>query len=453
VNFLVKLSQYTSHNTAVNKDDIQVYCGAKQYKQQLLSAIQGARSRIYITALYLQDDAAGREVLEALYQAKIKNPQLVVKVFVDAHRAQRGLIGENNQMGNRGIYLDFAKKYQVHIDIYGVAVKRKELFGVLHLKGMVFDHSLFYTGASINDIYLHQEQRYRLDRYYQIQSGSLSNSFCTFLEQNFVQSGLAIRLNSHILPSPSTQQKNVKRLKSRLKKASYSINSTRANIEQQKQAGDISINALLGYGGRGNRLNKSIRQLVQNCHTSLLLFTPYFNLPNPLSKDVIKAMKRGVKVTIIVADKTANDFYIEDQNEFNTIGGVPYLYEILLKQFVKKWQSFIDNGTLDIKLWCHEKNSFHLKGLVADERYHLLTGSNINPRAWTLDLENGLLLDDRHGALLPALAQELTMINQHTRSLKHYDELESRADYPDKPRKLLQKIRVTQIDRILKRLL
>lgn len=450
---MVKLSQYTSQSTAVERSDIQVYGSAKQYKQQLLSFIEQAKSRIYITALYLQDDQAGREVLEALYQAKAKNPQLVVKVFVDSHRAQRGLIGEQNQLGNRGLYLEFAKKHIGHIDIYGVAVKRKELFGVLHLKGMVFDNAVFYTGASINDIYLHQQARYRLDRYYQIQSRALSNSFCEFLEQHFVRSGLAIKLNRDILPSVSIQQKNVKRLKSILRKASYAINASRKNVEQQQQAGDISIQAFVGYGARGNRLNKAIRQLVQNSQSSLLLFTPYFNLPQALARDVIKAIKRGVKVTIIVGDKKANDFFISNPDDFNTIGGVPYLYEILLKQFVKKWQHFIDSGVLDIKLWCHEQNSFHLKGLVADQRYHMLTGSNLNPRAWTLDLENGLLLDDQQGALLPALEQELAVVNQHTQSIRHYSELESRADYPEKPRKLLQKIRVTQIDRILKRLL
>ena len=55
----------------VNGSDIEFFSAPKQYKQQLLSLIAQARQRIFITALYLQDDDAGREVLHALYQAKI----------------------------------------------------------------------------------------------------------------------------------------------------------------------------------------------------------------------------------------------------------------------------------------------------------------------------------------------------------------------------------------------
>ena len=139
------------------------------------------KQRIFITALYLQDDEAGREILHALYQAKNNFPQLEINVFVDANRAQRGLIGEKSSLGNRALYMKLAQDYPQTINIYGVAVKRKEVFGVLHLKGMVFDDKLLYTGASINDIYLHQGERYRLDRYCTISSKPLTDSFCNYL--------------------------------------------------------------------------------------------------------------------------------------------------------------------------------------------------------------------------------------------------------------------------------
>ena len=195
-------------NTRVSIDDIKVFCSPEQYKQQLLLLIASARSRIHITALYLQDDDAGKEILHALYQAKTNYPALDIKVFVDFHRAQRGLIGEKNSLGNRAIYLEFENQYDVSIDIYGVAVKSKEIFGVLHLKGMVFDEQVFYTGASINDIYCNQHGRYRLDRYYQITSAALADSFCNYLITNFLDTDLAPRLNGGILPEKA-QQKNI----------------------------------------------------------------------------------------------------------------------------------------------------------------------------------------------------------------------------------------------------
>ena len=162
---------------------------------------------------------------------------------------------------------------------------------------------------------------------------------------------------------------------------------------------------------------------------------------------------RGVKITIVVGDKTANDFYIADDSEFTAIGIVPYVYEILLKRFVKRYQHFIDNGLLTIHVWKNGNNSFHLKGVISDERYHLLTGSNLNPRAWSLDLENGLLLDDPSRGLMPKVSAELVNIMEYATPINHHSEIESVIDYPNKPRKLLKKIRLTQIDRILKRFL
>ena len=132
---------------------------------------------------------------------------------------------------------------------------------------------------------------------------------------------------------------------------------------------------------------------------------------------------------------------------------VPYVYEVLLKRFVKRYQNFIDNGLLNINVWKNEQNSFHLKGIISDERFHLLTGSNLNPRAWTLDLENGLLLDDPSQGLMPKVSAELTSIMEYANPINHYSELEGVSDYPNKPKKLLKKIRLTQIDRVLKRFL
>ncbi|TPH15114.1 CDP-diacylglycerol--serine O-phosphatidyltransferase [Litorilituus lipolyticus] len=434
----------------VTGNDIEVYSSPKQYKEQLLALISAARQRIFITALYVQDDEAGREILHALYDAKAKYPDLDIKVFVDFHRGQRGLIGEKESLGNRSLYLKLAEQYQQTIDIYGVAVKRKELFGVLHLKGMVFDDILFYTGASINNIYLHQGDRYRLDRYASINSKSLADNFCHYLSEVFVKPGYSPKLNQANLPSPAEQKRNIIALKSLLKSKQY------AALDEGKSTSlkdKMTITPLVGYGRRGNKLNRSIRQLIQNAQNSITIFTPYFNLPPVLAKDVVKALKRGVSISLIVGDKTANDFYVAEQDKFSTICIVPYIYEMLLKRFLKKYQKFIDQGLLNVHLWKHEGNSFHLKGLVIDERFHMLTGSNLNPRAWTLDLENGLLVDDPSKHLMPKVNDEILGILVQTNKINNYADIESVQDYPEKPQKLLNKIRVTQLDKILKRFL
>lgn len=77
--------------------------GAEAFRLRLLELIAGAEKRIYLTALYLQDDEAGREVLDALHAAKALRPGLDIRVLVDWHRAQRGLIGAGSYAGNAGL--------------------------------------------------------------------------------------------------------------------------------------------------------------------------------------------------------------------------------------------------------------------------------------------------------------------------------------------------------------
>ena len=45
---------------------------------------------------------------------------------------------------------------------FGVPINTREVFGVLHIKGFVFDDTVLYSGASINNVYLQQQDKYRL---------------------------------------------------------------------------------------------------------------------------------------------------------------------------------------------------------------------------------------------------------------------------------------------------
>ena len=195
----------------------------KDYREKLLELIRTANKRIYLTTLYLQDDEAGREILTALYEAKQKKPKLVIKIFVDFLRAQRGLMGHAKTEGNVRLYRELNKKYEHAVEIFGVPVKSKEFLGVLHLKGFVFDDQLLYSGSSINNVYLHQSERYRYDRYHLIDSKELSDSFVRFLENNFVKSDAVSSLNQDSIPTAKILKNAIRKLKLSLRRSSYFI--------------------------------------------------------------------------------------------------------------------------------------------------------------------------------------------------------------------------------------
>ena len=432
---------------AVNAENVNVLHSADEFRRYLLDSIKNAKSRIYIAALYLEDDEAGREIFTALYEAKQRNPGLDIQVCVDWHRAQRGLIGAAQSEGNAALYKEYASKYQHSIPVHGIPVRGREVFGVLHLKGYVVDETAIYSGASLNNIYLQYNGRYRFDRYHTIENKSLADSMVDYIQREMIAHPAVNNLADEDKPTTKDIKTDIRQFRASLARSSYIFDSEEASNE------DVKITPLVGLGKRRNQLNLNIVKLLKAAQNEIFICTPYFNFPKAISKEVKRAMKRGVKVTIVVGDKTANDFYISPEEEFKTIGGLPYMYEMNLRRFAKANEAHIAARKLSIHLWKHDANSFHLKGIWVDKRYMLLTGNNLNPRAWALDLENGLLIQDNFAKLTEKFEAEANNILQHTQLICTYRQLEKVEDYPNNVQKLIRKITRIKADGVLKRIL
>ncbi|MCS0045530.1 MULTISPECIES: CDP-diacylglycerol--serine O-phosphatidyltransferase [Vibrio diabolicus subgroup] len=432
---------------AVNPEDFDVLYSAESFRTRLLDAISKATSRIYLVALYLEDDEAGREILTALYEAKQRNPGLDINICVDWHRAQRGLIGAETSEGNSALYKAYANKYQHPIPVYGIPVRGREVFGVLHLKGFIVDDTVIYSGASLNNVYLHYHERYRFDRYHVIRHESLANSMVQFIQEEMIAHPAVNDLAGKDKPETKEIKSAIRQLRASLAQANYQFEDQPATEES------VKITPLVGLGKRRNLLNQQIVKLLAAAQNEIFICTPYFNFPKALHREVKRAMKRGVKVTIVVGDKTANDFYIAPEEDFKTIGGLPYLYEVNLRRFAKANEANIAARKLSIHLWKHDNNSFHLKGIWVDKRYMLLTGNNLNPRAWSLDLENGLLIQDNYAKLTKKFEDEVSRILEHTHLICTYKQLEKVEDYPIGVQRLVRKITRLKADGVLKRIL
>ena len=433
----------------ISKNDLSILPSTKDYQNKIFELIGSAKRRIYISALYLQDDAAGAAVLTALYEAKQNNPQLDIKVFVDFLRAQRGLVGHEKSVGNIRLYRELNDQYQHSIEIYGVPVKSREFLGVLHLKGFVFDDAVLYSGASINDIYLHYADRYRADRYQVINSADLADSFAKFLYWNFVKSDAVKLLTKDSIPSAKSLRPAIRRQKTSLRRASYQFQKTELSATEN----DISLTPLTGFGHRKNQLNKAILQLIRQTTKEAIIFTPYFNFPSKVHKAVLRLLRKGIKVRVIVGDKRANDFFIPESEDFEKIGILPYVYESNLKHFLKSNQKYVDSGLLNVHLWKDKGNSFHLKGINSDQSNYLITGHNINPRAWRLDMENGILIQDPKQQLVKKFDDELGRVMAHCTKINYFEEIDDLKDYPEEVRKLLKNMKRARLDKILNQLL
>ena len=425
---------------------VTILSGAAEFRRCLLEKIAEATRRIYIVALYLQHDEAGQEILDALHAAKLKRPELEIVVVVDWLRAQRGLIGAGKQPGNSAWYQEMTRTHQSEVPVYGVPVQTRELFGVLHLKGFVIDDCVVYSGASLNNVYLHKFDKYRFDRYHVLHSRELADSMHHLVKHGLIESKAVHRLDLPNLPTTRSLRNDIGDLRSRLKYAAY---DTSAGSTAHS---GLSVSPLLGVG-KNNPLNRVIVELIASAQQQLTICTPYFNLPLPIIREINRALARGVKIDIVVGDKTANDFYIPPSEPFKVIAALPYLYEISLRRFAKRHQRNIDSGQLNLHLWRDGDNSYHLKGMWVDQRYTLLTGNNLNPRAFRLDLENALLIDDPQGEWLEPRAKEQQEIFRNTTRIASFQNLETLPEYPAGVAKFLKRVSRVRIERLLYRIL
>jgi len=416
------------------------------FRQTLLEKIATATQRICIVALYLENDEGGQAILSALYAAKRQRPELDICVLVDWHRAQRGRIGAAAAATNADWYCEMASKDpDIAIPVYGIPVNTREALGVLHLKGSIIDDTVLYTGASFNNVYLHQLDRYRYDRYQLITNAELADTMYTWIKTNLIQAQAVHRLDRSERPKSPEIKNDTRQFRQDLRGFDYQFTGN-ANNEQ------LAVTPLVGLGKR-SLLNKTIYHLMPCAEKKLTICTPYFNLPAILVRNIIYLLRQGKEVEIIVGDKTANDFYIPEDQPFKIIGALPYLYEINLRRFLSRLQYYVNVGQLTVRLWKDGENSYHLKGLWVDDEWIMVTGNNLNPRAWRLDLENAILIHDPLHQLSSQSERELSLIRQNTSVVQHFHDLESIADYPIKVRKLIRRLRRIRIDRLISRIL
>lgn len=431
-------------------EEITFLLETSQFKQALLELIAQATSRIYITALYWEKDEAGQEILDALYQAKLARPELEIKIFVDWHRAQRGRIGEKETYNNAHWYYEMRRKYgfslEEGIPFYGVPINNREIFGVLHLKGFIFDDTLLYSGASINNVYLQQLERYRCDRYHTIKNKKLTDEMVNFINNQIMSNEAVNRLDIQERVKTLEIRSQIKSFRRYLSKQQYDLSG---NLQNES----LQLTALMGLKRKSNQLNKTIESLFCLTEQKLTICTPYFNFPGTLKSRVGWLLKSGKHVEIIVGDKTANDFYTKPEEKFTLASALPYLYEKNLRAFSKKYQSYIDNGQLTIRLWKDEENTYHMKGVWVDHKYILLTGNNLNPRAWHLDAENAVLISDPKEELKEKVMQELENIRKQTSILTQFDHLENEVDYPIEVKSVLKRFGRIKLDKVIKMLL
>lgn len=421
----------------------------KEFYNTLLNTIYKACYHIYLVILYLENDKGGKSIIDAILSVKKKRPNIKIRIIVDWYRAQRNRFGQSINCTNVHWYNNIIKKYSdIEIFIYGISVNISEVLGVFHLKGFIIDDKILYSGANINNEYLHIYNRYRYDRYHVIQNRYLSNIMLTYIEKKILSSKVTNKFGyKNITRKLNNTANNIRLFRKTLRNVCY-------DYYNNADVNELAITPLVGIG-KSSILNKTIYHLISAAKNKITLCTPYFNMPSFLMHNLIYLLRTGRTVEIIVGDKIANDFYHSHQiyKSFKFINIIPYLYEINLRSFLKKLQYYIYSKQLIVRLWKKGNNSYHIKGIWVDNEWQLITGSNLNPRSLRFDLENALLIHDPLHKLICQKNQELNTIRKHTELISHYKFIETISDYPFKIKSIIRGIHHIKLDLLIKYLL
>ena len=269
-----------------------------EFKAQIIELIRQAKKRIYVTALYWQKDEAGQEILNEIYRVKQDHPELDVKILVDWHRGQRNLLGAEKSATNADWYCEQRQTYQLPDEpnmFFGVPINTREVFGVLHIKGFVFDDTVLYSGASINNVYLQQQDKYRYDRYQKIHNAALADSMVNFINDYLLDF-------SAVHPLDVANRPRTKEIRSAIKAYRKNL-SAHAEYQLESAVGFsdvLTISPLFGLGASANELNQVIEDLFLQVKEKLVICTPYFNFPRTLRSKLARLLEQGKRVEIIV---------------------------------------------------------------------------------------------------------------------------------------------------------
>ena len=411
----------------VKAEDIDVLNSPKEYHQKILELIKKTKKRIYLSLLYIENDEAGNEILEKLFQKKEENSEIDIQLFIDHHRAQRGRSDHPKDNGILPVIEALKKDIpeEKQLSVTTVQIVKTEGKGVFHPKGMVFDDTLLYSGASISNKYCHVGDELRLDTYVLFENTpKLANSFVEQMQVDFRANAGKILDSLEGFSSPEKTERN---------------------------EDSVLVTPLIGKNSK-SEVNEAMLNALKVAKEKITFYTPYFNLPEPLKEKIRETLNIGCKEQIVVGDKKANDWWLppeqwkettnngfKDLNKFKFKSAsmqllgrtLPFFYEQQLKDFAKSFSKEIKDGLLKISLWKNGKNSTHTKRLeIDDKKIVILTGSNMNKRSWDTDLENAIVLQNLPQNLKKKFEKEQQSILENTETITSPEYIPNIKDYP-----------------------
>lgn len=440
---------------AVRGSDILILLLPSEFYNTLKDKIRGAKSRIFLSSLYL--GKAQDELVECLAEALTKNEELKLYVLTDALRGTREaphlqclallLVGLVEKFGKHRV--DVRMYHTPHLAGFKknwVPKRANEGFGLQHMKLYGFDDEILLSGANLSEDYFTDRQ----DRYYLFKNNKLTDYY--FKVQESISS-LSYQLATTAHPKGFQNF--------RLSWPS-SNKSCEPDMNLQRFISDSShlLEPLLKQHALGSLDEFNDTEEFDTIVYAVSQFTPllhptndvstekpvilrllsyldspkikwwftagYFNMLPQIQERFLNGQAQG---TLITASAKANSFYKSSGISYY----IPEAYLLIAKRFLEEVHNRGKDNLIKLYEWQNGVVntaggwSYHAKGIwlsVPEEDVPSITvigSSNYTKRAYSLDLESNAVVITKNAALKDLMAQEIDNLMTYAHELKLSD--------------------------------
>lgn len=306
-------SAYTVHN------NVKLVRAGKAYFNLLLQMISGARESIHLQTYIFEDDETGRMVAAALVAAVKKGVQ--VYMITDAYASGK-----------------LPKQFVAHLEQGGVNFRFFE---------PIFKSKHFYVGRRLHHKLVVVDAKYCMvgginigDRYNDTKAGSAWLDFALYAEGD-------IAWQVYLLARKTWQgfalQKKLPPINHATGPTIHPIGNSLVRLRQND------------WVNRKNQISRTYREMLNTASSHIMFVCSYFMPGNKIKRYITNAIKRGVKISVIMAGQS--DVWVAKNAE-------RFMYDWLLRN--------------NIQIFEYQGNMLHAKLAVADGQWLTVGSYNVN---------------------------------------------------------------------------
>ncbi|KAI8303687.1 CDP-diacylglycerol--glycerol-3-phosphate 3-phosphatidyltransferase [Colletotrichum sp. SAR11_240] len=449
---------------SINGSQIRIIKTPTDFYETLKERIRSAKSRIFLSTLYIGKTEKELLKIATLHEALRNNPELKVSILTDALRGTREEPNPSCASLLAPLVTEFGPD-RVEIRMYHTpnltGVRKKyipkrinEGWGLQHMKLYGIDDEIILSGANLsNDYFTNRQDRYHLfsskevtEYFWSIYQGVAGFSF--LVEPSKEPAGFVLTWpKSNPAPSPLEEPKQ---FISTTTPALHALISSKQTAPQ-----DASKDTQVYMLAQLSQLMKpdtstelpavthvlSTLALPEYAGSSWTFTAGYFNPAPSLTKLLLSTTSQNN--VVITASQQANGFY----GSSGVSGLLPGAYTLLARRFVRAVHERKLDDSIILKEWRKgtvgepEGWTYHAKGLwitlpgEKDPSISVVGSSNYTKRSYSHDLEAGAMILTKDEDLKKRLGEEQTW-------LQEYAERVTREDFSKPERRVGLNVRI-----------